>query len=139
MGAVGLGVPGRIGVRAGCLGVSAGGALAGVVALAVGDDRVAAPRLVASGPPALAPVRLRLVAAGSGALGLGLEVLWIRLFAQVLHSSVYSFAAVALVFLLALAAGAALSALLLRRTPPAVGAGGALLGAAAATGGGIRP
>ena len=49
---------------------------------------------------------------GAGALGLGLEVLWTRLFAQVLHNSVYSFAAVALVFLLAIAAGAALAALL---------------------------
>src|SRR3989441_8052262 len=81
--------------------------------------------------------RLRLVAAGSGALGRGLEVLWTRLFAQVLHNSVYSFAAVGLVFLLALAAGAALSALPLRRRAPAVVAGGALLGAAAATVGGI--
>src|SRR5437870_13079772 len=32
--------------------------------------------------------RLRLVAAGTGALGLGLEVLWTRLFAQVLHNLV---------------------------------------------------
>ena len=74
--------------------------------------------------------RLRFVAAGAGALGLGLEVLWTRLFAQVLHNSVYSFAAVALVFLVALAAGAALAALLLRRVAAAALAAGALLGAA---------
>ena len=135
--AMGFGLPARIGVTASYLAVSGASALAGLVALAVGDAGAAAPRPVASGLPALAPVRLRLVAAGSGALGLGLEVLWIRLFAQVLHNSVYSFAAVGLVFLLALAAGAALSALLLRRTAPAVVAGGALLGAAAATVGGI--
>ncbi len=135
--ALGFGLPARIGVTASYLAVSGASALAGLVALAVGDARVAAPMPVASGLPALAPMRLRVVAAGSGALGLGLEVLWTRLFAQVLHNSVYSFAAVALVFLLALAAGAALSALLLRRTAPAAVAGGALLGAAAATVGGI--
>ncbi len=135
--ALGFGLPARIGVTASYLAVSGASALAGVVALAVGDDRAAAPRSATPARPALAPARLRLVAAGSGALGLGLEVLWTRLFAQVLHNSVYSFAAVGLVFLLALAAGAALSALLLRRTAPAVVAGGALLGAAAATVGGI--
>jgi len=135
--ALGFGLPARIGVTASYLAVSGASALAGVVALAVGDDRAAAPRSATPARPAPAPARLRLVAAGSGALGLGLEVLWTRLFAQVLHNSVYSFAAVGLVFLLALAAGAALSALLLRRTAPAVVAGGALLGAAAATVGGI--
>jgi len=57
--------------------------------------------------------RLRLVAAGAGALGLGLEVLWTRLFAQVLHNSIYSFSAVALVFLVAIAAGAAVAATVL--------------------------
>src|SRR5439155_1385762 len=135
--AMGFGLPTLIGVRASYLTVASASALTGVVALAVGDAGAAAPRLAASARPSLAPARLRLVAAGSGALGLGLEVLWTRLFAQVLHNSVYSFAAVGLVFLLALAAGAALSALLLRRTAPAVVAGGALLGAAAATVGGI--
>ena len=56
--------------------------------------------------PTSARQRLRAACASSraaGALGLGLEVLWTRLFAQVLHNSVYSFTAVALVFLLALA------------------------------------
>ena len=58
--------------------------------------------------------------------GMSLEILWVVLFAQVLHNSVYSFAAVSLVFLLALAAGAEISALLLRRLAPRrVAAGGA--------------
>jgi spermidine synthase len=83
---------------------------------------------------ALVPhAHLRIVAAGAGALGLGLEVLWTRLFAQVLHNSVYSFTAVALVFLLALAAGAGAAALLLRRFAPARIAAAALVVAAAAT------
>ena len=73
---------------------------------------------------------LRLVAAGTGALGLGLEVLWTRLFAQVLHNSVYSFTAVALVFLLALAMGAALAAFLLHRAAPTTVAATALVSAA---------
>jgi spermidine synthase len=77
--------------------------------------------------------RLRMIAAGAGALGLGLEVLWTRLFAQVLHNSVYSFSAIALVFLVAIAAGAASAALLLRRAAPAAIAGTALIGAAVAT------
>src|SRR5258705_525347 len=46
--------------------------------------------------------RLLGIAAVVGALGLGLEVLWIRLFAQVLHNSVYSFTAVTIAFLLAI-------------------------------------
>src|SRR3989442_14804492 len=135
--AMGFGLPARIGVTASYLAVSGASALAGLVALAVGDAGVAAPMHVASGLPALAPVRLRLVAAASGALGLGLEVLWTRLFAQVLHNSVYSFAAVSLVFLLALAPGAALGAWLLGRVAPARAAAGALVGAAAATVGGL--
>ena len=54
------------------------------------------------------------VAAGTGLLAIALEIFWTVLFAQVLHNSVYSFAAVSLVFLLAIAGGAELSALLLR-------------------------
>ena len=81
--------------------------------------------------------RLRLVAAGTGALGLGLEVLWTRLFAQVLHNSVYSFTAIALVFLVALALGAMVSALLLQRVAPAAIASVALVTAAVTTVGGL--
>ena len=81
--------------------------------------------------------RLRLVAAGTGALGLGLEVLWTHLFAQVLHNSVYSFTTVILVFLLAIAAGAALAAFLLRRAAPNTVAAMGLVVAAGATIGGL--
>src|SRR5262249_49360771 len=70
-------------------------------------------------------------------LGLGLEVLWTRLFAQVLHNSVYSFTAIALVFLMALALGAGIAALLLRHLAPATVAAGALVTAAATTVGGV--
>src|SRR2546422_433150 len=110
---------------------------AGLLALFVGGPALPAPepaRVAASGLP---PARLRLVAAASGALGLGLEVLWMRLFAQVLHNSVYSFAAVSLVFLVALALGAGLAAILLGHVPPAVLAAFALLGAAGAAVGGF--
>jgi spermidine synthase len=132
--AMGFGLPAAIGVTTSYVAVAGASALAGVVALAVGDGGTA-PAVPTA--PTVAPARLRLVAAACGALGLGLEVLWIRVFAQVLHNSVYSFAAVALAFLLALAAGAALAAWLLRRVAPAAVAGGALLAAAAATIGGV--
>ncbi len=41
----------------------------------------------------------------SGFLALGLEVLWIRMFALVLHNSVYSFSVVLIIFIIALALG----------------------------------
>jgi spermidine synthase len=58
----------------------------------------------------------------SGAATLGLEVLWTRMFAQVLHNSVYSFAAILITFLIALALGAAVANRLcrLRAAPAAV-------------------
>jgi spermidine synthase len=90
------------------------------------------PGAVSRGQP-VSHGRLRLVAAGAGALGLGLEVLWTRLFAQVLHNSVYSFSAIALVFLVAIAAGAAVAAVLVQRISPTSLAPAALLGAAVAT------
>ena len=100
-----------------------------------GEQRASRPR--SQDAADVARWRLRLVAAGAGALALGLEVLWTRLFAQVLHNSVYSFAAVVLVYVLALAIGAALGALLLRRGAAATVAGTALVGAALATIGGL--
>jgi spermidine synthase len=58
----------------------------------------------------------------SGFLTLGLEVLWTRMFAQVLQNSVYTFAVVLTVFLVALALGSVLANFLCRRTwsPPVV-------------------
>jgi spermidine synthase len=134
--AMGFGVPALIGVRASYAATAAASALAGIVALALGDRATPAP---AERPAPVAPnrARLRAVAAGAGALGLGLEVLWTRLFAQVLHNSVYSFAAVSLVFLVALSAGAVVTAVLSRRLAPAGLAAGALLAAAVATVAGV--
>ena len=54
----------------------------------------------------------------SGFATLGLEVLWVRMFAQVLQNSVYTFAAILTIFLLALALGSALAHLLCRLTWP---------------------
>lgn len=62
-----------------------------------------------------AAVFLALVAA-SGFAALGLEVLWTRMFAQVLHNSVYSFAAILVTFLATLGAGASLARLLMARS-----------------------
>lgn len=63
----------------------------------------------------LAPWLAAAVAFGSGFTGLGLEVLWTRLLAQVLNNSVYAFAAILVVFLAALAAGSLLAHVLTRR------------------------
>lgn len=49
------------------------------------------------------------IAFASGVLMLSLEVLWTHMFAQVLHNSVYSFAVILTVFLVALALGSVLS------------------------------
>ena len=49
------------------------------------------------------------VACLSGAFALGLEVLWTRMFAQVLQNSVYTFSIILVVFLAALAAGSAIA------------------------------
>lgn len=58
--------------------------------------------------PATTSARLAWTAAVSGFVVLGLEVLYLRLFSLVLHNSSYSFAAVLVVFLTGLSAGAAL-------------------------------
>ena len=54
----------------------------------------------------LAAPRLIIVAFASGALALALEVVWTRMFQQVLQNSVYTFAIILVTFLTALAAGA---------------------------------
>lgn len=53
----------------------------------------------------------------SGFATLAIEVIWTRLFAQVLQNSVYTYALVLTTFLAALAAGASLANLLARRSP----------------------
>lgn len=142
--ACGFGLPAAIGVHATYLCAAAASAAAGLLALSVARRE---PVLAAVAPtaPDGAPshggprpaARLCAVAAIVGALGLGLEVLWTRLFAQVLHNSVYSFSAVALVFVVALALGAASAPPLLRRAAPQTVVAAALAVAAAATLGGF--
>lgn len=61
---------------------------------------------------------IALLAFASGFLTLALEVLWTRMFAQVLQNSVYTFAMILTVFLVALALGSLLAHLLCRRTAP---------------------
>jgi spermidine synthase len=129
--AMGFGLPALIGVRASYLAVAAASAAAGLAALGIGGR---APGVVVPRAPAPVSWRRRLAAVGAGALGIGVEVLWTRLFGQVLHNSVYSFAAVTLVVVLGLAAGAALAVRLLRAAPPAAVAAGALAIAGIATG-----
>src|SRR4029453_11579201 len=112
--------------------------LAGLTALSIGDRERQVSSLDTTIPyTGKGRRRLRLVAAGTGALGLGLEVLWTRLFAQVLHNSVYSFTAITLVFLVALVLGAVAAALLLQRVAPAAMASMALVTAALTTVGGL--
>lgn len=66
--------------------------------------------------PILSRPVIGLLAFVSGFNVLALEVLWTRMFAQVHENSVYSFAAILVVVLLALAAGAWLASRLARRT-----------------------
>jgi spermidine synthase len=138
--AVGFGLPALIGVSASYAVAAAASILAGIAALTLGDRRqetYAVLRHSDANEPTARCASLRLVAAGAGALGLALEVFWTRLFAQVLHNSIYSFTAIAIVFLLAIAAGAWLAALLLRRVTPTTVASVALVTAAVATVGGL--
>lgn len=58
---------------------------------------------------------LRGLALLSGFATLALEVLWTRMFAQVVHNSVYTFAAILVTFLLCLAAGSGIAHALARR------------------------
>jgi spermidine synthase len=128
--AMGFGLPPAIGVWTSYLAAAATSAIAGSLALWVGDDELPPRAATTARPSAL---RLRAAAFVTGFLAIGLEVLWIRLFAQVLHNSVYSFAAVSIVVLLAIALGAALGAAFLRRIAPERVAAGALLSAGIAT------
>jgi len=132
--AAGFGLPLWLGVRASYIAVAACSGLVGGTALLVArvrPDAAAAP--IATRAASAPRWPLRAIAAGGGALGLALEVFWTHLFAQVLHNSVYSFAAVALVYVVALALGAGAAAIALRTQAAAHVATVALLGAAAAT------
>ncbi len=77
------------------------------------DRRVKTPRrrsAAASAAGAASPAWfLATVAAMSGTFALGLEVLWTRMFAQVLQNSVYTFSTILVVFLASLATGSAIA------------------------------
>ena len=83
-------------------------------------SRHRSPAADAGAAGAARPAWLAVVAILSGLFALGLEVLWTRMFAQVLQNSVYTFSTVLVVFLAALAAGSALAHRLCRvRAAPA--------------------
>lgn len=67
------------------------------------------------------PRTLTVLAWLSGFASLALQVLWIRMFAQVLHNSVYTYSAILAVFLIALALGGAIARELARRQVIAFG------------------
>jgi spermidine synthase len=138
--AAGFGFPILVGVRA-SYGIAAGTSLlAGLIAIMIGDRHEKASATQSRAQKKLSSTQralLRFVAATAGALALGLEVVWTDLFAQVLHNSVYSFTAVVLVFLLAIATGAALAAFLLHRIAPSTLAATALVISAGGSIGGL--
>ena len=69
----------------------------------------------------LDPRRLAVLAFASGALTIGLEVAWLRMFAQVIDNSVYAFSAIVVVALVSFAlASIAVSAARVPAAPPAV-------------------
>ncbi len=108
------------------------GASIGAAALASAGQAPAAKPVGAALAPPPASLRLSAVAFVSGALALAMEVIWTRMLAQVLHNSVFSFAAVLAVLLLALSLGAGIVHLALRRWPaPPAGILAGLFAAAA--------
>ncbi|MEN8181154.1 MAG: fused MFS/spermidine synthase [Myxococcota bacterium] len=86
-------------------------------ASAWGSDRTpASSRAVGSPHPVLLSERgVRWLGFLSGFVALGLEVLWTRMFAQVLQNSVYTFSIILVVFLVSLALGGSLAHRLARR------------------------
>jgi len=126
--AAGFYLPARLGVRGSC--ALAIGASLLTAAAAAWLSRAPSSARRATGPdaerrPAAAAAadgrqsaRLLRLAFLSGFVALGLEVLWTRMFAQVLHNSVYSFAAILVVFLVALGSGAVLARRLCRAPWP---------------------
>jgi len=136
----GFSLPVMVGVRASYALAAAASFVAGIIAIMIGDRHEPRP-ITESGEKnersSLPRGRLRLIAAGTGGLALALEVLWTHLFAQVLHNSVYSFTAIILVFLVALALGAVLASLTLRFATPTAIAAAALVCAAGASIGGL--
>jgi len=95
--------------------------LVGLLAVLVGTGMEKNPLRDAGGEeerggknPALSPPLLYFLAFASGFQALALQVLWTRMFSQVLQNTVYTFSMILIVFLIALAVGAALAGLLSR-------------------------
>ncbi len=129
--AMSFALPARIGVANAYAVAAATSATAAGLAMFGPAPEGPAPRDVgASARPA---IRLRAAAAGCGFLAIALESLWTLVFAQVLHNSVYSFAAVSLVFVAAIALGAASASAALRVTPSRLVAVSGLVGAGLAS------
>lgn len=76
------------------------------------------PQKTAAGEPVWTWRTLYILAGISGFTALALQVLWMRMFAQVLQNSIYSFAAILAVFLAALALGGFAARTLARRALP---------------------
>jgi spermidine synthase len=106
-----------LGLRA-CYGVGVVlSVVAGIAALALARRQRSAPGTGARAPEGAAPLRYLAVSFASGFGILAFEVLLIHALAQILSNSVYSFGAVLLVVLLALAAGAGVVSATARRLP----------------------
>jgi len=95
----------------------------GLLALMVGKavETIPAPSEILPSPKGIHMKRdtlgtplLYLLAFSSGFLALALQVLWTRMFSQVLQNTIYTFSMILIVFLIALAIGAALANLLSR-------------------------
>ncbi len=114
--AAGFFLPPTLGFRGGYLLAVATNAIVGLVALAKARTEPRVPD-ASSGIPAagrrrtaqsaeavaLQPRVVAVLAFASGALSIGLEVVWLRMFAQVLDNSVYAFSAILVVALVAFA------------------------------------
>ncbi len=117
--AAGFWLPPALGYRGTCIVAMVLSSMTGLAALVLsrlyGSRSASSHARIEAMPSSSLPGRLRVVAFASGFLAVGLEVLWTRMFAQVLHNSVYSFAMILVVFLLGLGCGAGVSARLASR------------------------
>ena len=113
--AAGFWLPAWLGFQGTYLLAVAGSLIIGIIAWVLGrqqtrdDSAPATPEEPASDQDrvvSLSTPKLLAAALGSGALALALEVLWTRMFQQVLHNSVYTFSIILVTFLAALSAGA---------------------------------
>lgn len=92
--------------------------LVGLGAMILGrhsPNKVAAELTREKGNKVKALSNLKTLACLSGFASLALQVLWVRMFAQVLHNSVYTYSAILTVFLIALALGGVVARELARR------------------------